>query len=299
MMRLIAFTAVGWVLTIPGEVAAQQPVSDNAVPVQVAQLDPGTQADGAAAAAPAAEGPSSAVDPNQAEDQRISEFSKTALVLFLDSFNRPNDDSVCASPAGQRGLVAPLKYAEPCDGENASQSRIAGGKLILGDNSPATPASHVVLKHNFIYAELVELGGFSVSLRVEGIAAPDSPRAPGDYWSGFGIGLTEAALTDKTVNYVQQKADFFVALTKGNTLRVFQRGTQVGEDIPLEAASRGAPPPTIRAKFAFDDFAAGAKVNYQLLVRGAVVGSGSFTWAPKLKTISGSMETAVVPAITC
>ena len=120
---------------------------------------------------------------------QVNSTSNSPYALLLDTFDRPDNDGAGSGPDGQGGVLAPLELAEPADGEDPSQSRIAGGKLILGNNSAATPGSHVVVKNNIAYSEVIEFNGFSVSLRVADIAAPESLDDPDGYWMGFGVGL--------------------------------------------------------------------------------------------------------------
>ncbi len=289
MMRLVAFAVIGWSMSLlsDGEADRTGP-ADTGRSGPMAQVgQDGTEGPVGADSAEAA-GPT--VEPNQTTYDPLSEFAKSPLAIFFDSFDRPDNDDISATALGQAGLLAPLPHVEPGDGGDPAQSRIAEGKLLLGNNSDSTPGCHVVLNRNINFAEIIDLGGFSVSLRVENVAAPDSSADLNDSWVGCGVGLNAAALVDTTANHVQQKADFFLALTAGDNLRVFQRGTQVGEDISVGDPSK-PPGRTIRAKFVFESFEAGAKVNYQLFSDGTLVGSGKFTWGRSAKNYIG-LDTA-------
>ena len=291
MMRLLMLIVAGWALMMAGDdpaprstegTAASQPSVQPDVPAQPANKSEPAEVTSQTEQPPTAEAR------RQAEDNRAGAFAKTPCALFLDTFNRPDANEISASPVGQGGLLAPLEFAEAADGEDPSQSRIDGGKLILGNNSAVTPGSHVVVKHNIIYAELVEFAGFSVSLRVEDIAGgPESPDDPDSCWMGFGVGLSEAALTGAEENYVQKNADFFLALTKADNLRVFQRGNAIGECISLKNLPDQPGETTIRAEFMLNSFAAGVKVDYLLLANGVVIGTGSFRWSKERQNYVG------------
>lgn len=292
MMRLAAFTVLGWTMTLfadgeadharpsgAGPVAASESVdvdTPRGAPAQ--EGDEGTEGPAGTGSSEAAESTAPPV-PNPA-DVGVT----IPRAVFFDSFNRSDSDNVSESGEGQTGILAPLEYVEPSDNGAPAQSRIAGGKLVLGNNSVSDPPSHVVLNQNFIFAEMVESGGFKVSLRVGEIAA-EADQA-NDAWLGTGVGLDGAALTDTQVNHVQKNAGLFFALTADDKLRVFQHGAKIGEDISLKTPAPSAGR-TILAEFFLDSFDAGSKVNYQLSADGTDLAYGSFVWSGNAKNYIG------------
>ena len=115
--------------------------------------------------------------------------ASASVNVFTDSFNRPDNDNISASPVGMSGLAAPMIYIERGDAltGNDALTRIFGNALRLADGPNA---STLFLDHNFTNPEILAAGGMRVGLT---IVSDNGTVADRTRWCGFGVGnsLTE------------------------------------------------------------------------------------------------------------
>jgi arylsulfatase A-like enzyme len=213
--------------------------------------------------------------------------------LFLDTFSRPDSVDVDASAAGMSGsrvppLGAGAAYYEGYEGSGTSDSihifsgrmRIAYG-LGMAENG---------LMHNFIGQDIIDAGGFSVSMRIRAIETATGD--PSNRYVGFGVGLTQAeAAAGSDISKANSfrgseanpigKADFFVELDINGNVKVWKKG-QLQDTVPV-----GTTNGTLTATFALTGFTTTSTVTVNVFFNGRQldINSGStsslsrtFTW---------------------
>jgi hypothetical protein len=205
-----------------------------------------------------------------------------ADVLFLDTFDRPDNTDIDASSAGMSGLLAPLTYQEVWEGSGLPTSiQILSNQLNI---AMGPGMSSLFLDHNFIDNAILEADGFSVSLTVVSItAADDQPNR----FAGFGVGNTrdEAmaaqdsfdSLTPFRPNTARANqgigvSDFFVDIALDQNLRIWSNGNLL-QTIPV-----GASAGTITVDFLVSDFNASSPVAAVVYFNGIQQTIQSFTW---------------------
>jgi arylsulfatase A-like enzyme len=109
--------------------------------------------------------------------------------LFLDTFNRPDNVLSSASSTGMSGSrVPPIgtgAWFEGWEGSGSTDSvKISGNVLQM---ATGVGMSESGLNHNFIGQDIIDAGGFSISLRVLQISTDATDTT--NRFAGFGVGL--------------------------------------------------------------------------------------------------------------
>ena len=229
-----------------------------------------------------------------------------AAILFEDTFDRPDSRNIQAALDGitdntGSALAAGTVYSQPqLDPNNASPAFGAqdgnaangGGAQILSNAlqvAVGAGTSNAFVNHNFINADIVTAGGFSVTLDVNGYGQSTSQQG-----GGFAIGMSqaEAASAKDAIDLTTPKmtgafagtignpvpanvvADFWVAVRGNNTLVWGGRDGNV-----LGATGLPTKTGTIAANFRFSDFNAATTVTYEVIHDGVLRGTGTFAWS--------------------
>ncbi len=213
--------------------------------------------------------------------------------LFLDTFTRPDAWDVDASAAGMSGsrvppLGANAAYYEGFEGSGSPDSiYLLTGRLRFAFGSGMSENG---LMHNFVGQDILDAGGFSVSLQINAINS--TTNDPPNHYVGFGVGLTQTeaaaggdiggtkSFRGSVANPVG-KADFFVELNYDGAVQIWSKG-QLLETLPV-----GATNGTLTASFALNGFSTTSPVtvnvffNRNLLdinTADANSSSRTFTW---------------------
>ncbi len=201
--------------------------------------------------------------------------------LFADSFTRDDSTDLDASPSGMSGRHAPITYLEVEATDELTQVLSGGLHMAYGSNS-----SVVGLDHNFIDADILENGGFSVAMDINDLGtATDTDR-----WCGFGVGLTAAELSALAQDFNSSSgpcgrfdgstpgvADCFVAWSPNDdgSIQLFQQATIGGTQTSVEAPTGGR----LRAEFRCTSFTAGAPVEVTVFLDDLEVAQSVFNWS--------------------
>jgi hypothetical protein len=144
--------------------------------------------------------------------------------------------------------------------------------------------------HNFVGQDIIDAGGFSVSMKINAIET--ATGQPGDRYVGFGVGLTQAEAAEgsdisgtKTFRGSQAnpvgKADFFIELDINRNVKVWSHG-QLLDTIPV-----GTTNGTLTASFALKGFTPAHTVTVSVFFDGRLLDintanasstTRSFTW---------------------
>lgn len=217
----------------------------------------------------------------------------TAGDLFVDTFNRTAATDIDASPTGMWGsLVPPLgtgvTWFEGFEGSGTADSiQVLDNILQL---ATGVGMSENGLNHNFIDQEILNAGGFSVSVKVLGLYTDATDTA--NRYAGFGVGLTAAqASKGNDISGTSPApirgsatnpgaASCFVELDYDGNVKLWTGGT-LAATVPA-----GKNTGTLTAAFKCSSFAAGATVTVSVYLDGVKIDldpatSGTtrtFTW---------------------
>jgi len=168
--------------------------------------------------------------------------------LFTDTFARSDDADADAFYLGMSGSRFPNlgqnnTYYEGYNGGNIS---ISGTQLRMGtaDNG---------LMHNFTGQDILDAGGFSVSLNIVDTSSATS--------AGFGIGLSQAEASSASSG-MASAADGFVELDASGNLSLYNNGSLLG------TVDVGSATGTVAAAFEFGSFAASGNVDVTVFFNG-------------------------------
>lgn len=213
--------------------------------------------------------------------------------LFVDTFNRPDNVDIDASSEGISGsLVPPLgtgvTWFEGYEGSgNTSSIQIIDNYLQM---ATGVGMSENGLNYNFIDQDILNAGGFSVSVRVLNILSDLDDVA--NRYVGFGVGLnaTQASRGNdiglanpppiRGNAVVPGAAAFFIELDLAGNVKIWSQGA-VRATIPV-GKTRG----TLTAAFKTDSFTAGSTVRVSAYFDGQLLDldpsgpstEASFTW---------------------
>jgi hypothetical protein len=201
-----------------------------------------------------------------------------ADVFFSDSFDRPNNTDIDASPVGMSGSLSPMTYVEAFEGSGAASIQILSNQLNI---AVGAGMSSLFMDHNFIDADILSTDGFSVSLDVVSIIPTGTDTA--NRWGGFGVGLTrDEALAAGDINDQSTTlrggggaagvCDFYVDVAEDQNLRLWSNGTV------LNTINVGTSSGTIKTDFYVSDFNAGSLVTAIVFFNGIQRDMQSFTW---------------------
>jgi autotransporter-associated beta strand protein len=203
----------------------------------------------------------------------------TANDLFVDTFNRADNNDVDASATGMWGSRVPPLGVSAAYYEGFEGSGTAANLAIAGNALYKNPGGMIEsgLMHNFIGADIVSAGGFSVELTVQEINSDGSDNA--NRYCGFGVGLSQAEaaaggdINQTTGTLFRGKignanlgvADFFVELDYSGNLKVWSDGTLL-DSVPV-----GANYGTVTASFATTGFTTSDTVTVSVFFNGLQV----------------------------
>ncbi|QJE96332.1 arylsulfatase [Luteolibacter luteus] len=192
----------------------------------------------------------------------------TTADLFLDTFNRAAAVDIDASNSGMSGSrVPPLgsgtTWFEGWEGSGTTDSiQITDNILQMATGAGMSESG---VNHNFTGQDIVDAGGFSVSLRVLSLNSDATDTA--NRYAGFGVGLNAAQAAAGndigTANpppirgngTVIGTADCFLELDLNGNVKMWADGAVVAT-VPV-----GKTKGTLTASFACSSFAAGAPVT--------------------------------------
>ncbi len=192
--------------------------------------------------------------------------ASTPADLFLDTFNRPNATDIDTSNEGMSGSRVPplgegVTWFEGFQGSGEGSIQIADGILQM---ATGTGMSENGLNHNFTGQDILDAGGFSVSLRILDINSDPTDLA--NRFVGFGVGLNAAeAAAGNDIGSANPKpirgnaanpgaADCFLELDLNGNVKLWTVGV-LRATVPV-GKTRG----TLTAAFVCDSFAAGSTV---------------------------------------
>ncbi|MBB5351845.1 arylsulfatase A-like enzyme [Haloferula luteola] len=197
--------------------------------------------------------------------------------LFVDTFNRPADNDIDASSDGMAGhRVPPLgndaTYAEGFEGSGTSDSiQVLDHRLLIASGIGMAETG---ILHNFVGADIIEAGGFSVEMTITALNSENTE--PADRYCGFGVGLSEAeALSGSDISAADSfrgrttnpigKADFFLELDLNGNLKAWSKGQL------LSTVALGASTGTLTARFALSGFTTADTVDVAVFFNGRLV----------------------------
>lgn len=201
--------------------------------------------------------------------------------LFLDTFARSNQNDIDLSATGMSGSrVPPLgannAYYEGFEGSGSPANlQINNGALVKAAGGMIESG----IMHNFIGADIVAAGGFSVELTVQSINSDGSDAA--NRYVGFGVGLSQteaasgwdinSAITGGAVAFRGSLtgntgvADFFVELDLNGNVKVWRNGALL-DTVPV-----GQNIGTLTATFACAGFSTNDTVTVKVFFNGQPV----------------------------
>jgi arylsulfatase A-like enzyme len=192
----------------------------------------------------------------------------TAADLFLDTFNRANAVDIDAANSGMSGSRMPplgsgTTWFEGWEGGGTSDSIQTVDSIL--QMATGVGMSENGLNHNFTGQDILDAGGFSVSLRVLGINTDPSDSA--NRFAGFGVGLNAAqAAGGNDINTAAPTpirgntgnpgtADCFLELDLDGNVKLWTDG------VMRVAVPVGKTQGTLTASYACSSFAAGSTVT--------------------------------------
>ena len=196
--------------------------------------------------------------------------AEAALVLFADTFDRPDSPDLNASTDGKSGTLGALDYVQLGVGGG---TEIADNQLKGGDNGAAAGWALAYPDHNFVDTDIASAGGFSVSIDLLNYVSAGSGR-----WMAIAVGQSKSEIDSWPENLPSPNCDLFVGYRwTQKQLEVYKSG---GYPTPFSETdvSSYPVPQTMRVDYALSDFNAGSTVNYEAYLGSDVITSGSFTW---------------------
>ncbi len=219
--------------------------------------------------------------------------ASTPADLFLDTFNRDNATDIDVSGSGMSGSRVPpiggaAAWFEGWEGSGTADSiQVVDGILQM---ATGVGMSENGLNHNFTGQDILDAGGFSVSLRVLNIST--DPADPANRFAGFGVGLNAAQagagndigtaspppIRGSAIN--PGTADCFLELDLAGNVKLWSDG------VLRATVSVGKTTGTLTASYSCDSFAAGSAVTVSAwldgtrldLDPGSAAMTRSFTW---------------------
>lgn len=229
----------------------------------------------------------------------IGANSAQAIVLFSDTFDRPDDRNIDAVTTGITGTVgstlpADGVYTQPHldpewndtgtvdgNGDNGGGTQILDQKLQL---AVGLGTSNAYINHNFIDSAILTDGGLSVSMMVD---ETEGATGNGGQGGGFAIGMSQAeadmagdangangvaTFLGAFNSQANPISDFWIALKANNNLQWGGNGSSGIIDV-------GADNGNVEVVFGIDDFNSGSNVNFEIYYNNTSQGVGSFTWS--------------------
>ncbi len=234
----------------------------------------------------------------------LAQASATAAVLFSDSFDRADSRNIDATLTGivdntGSSIPADAVYSQPWIDPNSASPVYGvqdgnpangGGTQILANKlqlKVGVGTTNAYINHNFINADILTAGGFSITVDVSGYN-----QATINQGGAFGIGMTAAeaaSMRDAVANSNNEAhlsnafgatfpgqtnavADFWFAVRGNSTVTWGSRDTIFGSAVVAAKTGR------ISANFSVPDFNSGSTVGFEVFYEGGSVGTGSFAW---------------------
>jgi arylsulfatase A-like enzyme len=194
--------------------------------------------------------------------------------LFLDTYSRPDTEDIDVAASGMSGsrvppLAADAAYVEGFEGSGLPDSiRIFTGRLQVAYGLGMAECG---IAHNFIGQDIIDAGGFSVSIKINAISTATGD--PSNRYLGFGVGLTQAeAAAGSDISGTKSfrgsvanpigKADFFVELDIEGSVKVWRKGQL------LDSSPVGTTNGTLTASFALNGFTTTSTVTVNVFFNG-------------------------------
>lgn len=203
----------------------------------------------------------------------------TANDLFVDTFNRADNNDVDADATGMWGTrVPPLgtsaAYYEGFEGSGSAANLAVAGSALYKNSGGMIECG---LMHNFVGADITNAGGFSVEWTVQEINSDGSDSA--NRYCGIGVGLSQAEAAaggdinatsgtlfrGKVGNANLGVSDFFVELDYNGNIKVWSNGSL------LDSVAVGANFGTVTARFATTGFRTTDTVTVSVFFNGRLV----------------------------
>jgi len=190
------------------------------------------------------------------------------VILFADTFDRPDSTDLNASTAGKSGTLGALDYGINHRGCLAAIDNNMLKLRELGGGGGGWIVAY--LDHNFVDADVANAGGFSISIDLIDYATAGSGR-----WKAICVGQSLAEINSLSTNWPSSQ-DLFVGYRwTQKQLEVYKNGVLASEtDIPTYGV-----PQTMKIDYAFSDFNAGSTVGYDVYLGADLITSGTFTWS--------------------
>ncbi|MCO6047130.1 dockerin type I domain-containing protein [Aeoliella sp. ICT_H6.2] len=228
----------------------------------------------------------------------IGANSAQAIVLFSDTFDRPDNRNIDAVTTGITGTVgstlpADGVYTQPFidpandPGPQDGDATNGGGAQIINQTlqlAVGAGTSNAYVNHNFIDSAILTDGGLSVSMVV---AETEGASGNGGQGGGFAIGMSQAeadmagdangangvsTFLGAFNSQANPISDFWIALKANNNL---QWGGNGGSGIINVGADNG----NVEVVFGIADFNSGSDVNFEIYYNDVSQGVGSFAWS--------------------
>jgi len=204
--------------------------------------------------------------------------SPTPADLFLDTFDRPASNDIDSSSSGMSGSRVPpigagSAWLEGLEGSGAPDSTQLTENVL--QMSTGLGMGESAVNHNFIGQDILDAGGFSVSLFVLDINRNGTDLA--NRFAGFGVGLNTAeAASGNDIGGITPRpirgnignpgsADCFLELDLNGNVKLWVAGV-LQATVPT-----GKTTGTLTASFACNSFASGATVTVSAYLDGALL----------------------------
>lgn len=214
--------------------------------------------------------------------------SSAATVLFADTFDRADNNSLNAVSTGKTGTLGALNWTERAtSGVATDDVDIVSSRMGMQVGTGTTNSGIAYVDHNFIgYTTFSVAFDFAIA-----------PNAGGLRQLGFGIGNTKAALDALTnsgafgvigisfdvANTIDQNPDPLIPETG---VQILHGGTQQAY-IPRTVAAND----TLSATFTFANMNAGTSISYEVFHEGVSIYTGSSAWAATNTNYIGMFNT--------
>ncbi|MFK7852228.1 MAG: PEP-CTERM sorting domain-containing protein [Akkermansiaceae bacterium] len=196
-----------------------------------------------------------------------------AVVLFRDTFSRAAGTDLNASGSGKSGLFGSSDWVESSNGRlaNGDAVIVSGNRMELqkpGGDANGNNGAMIYIDNNFS-----NLSSFRVDMRVLSGSSAGNGR-----FFGFSVGQSKAELdAQNSASPTAAPGDFSIFYDSiGSTKGIYTRKNG-GSSTLIQTATPY--PRTLSAEFTFADMNAGTALDYDILLDGTVIGSGSTAWS--------------------
>ncbi|MGE9271645.1 MAG: hypothetical protein ACQKBU_12645, partial [Verrucomicrobiales bacterium] len=203
-----------------------------------------------------------------------AEATDTEL-LFADSFERSDSATsdgtgLTESFSGMTGMLGGLTWDSVVFPEGSVLDINSGAmRFDSADADGSSGGVAYISDHNFVDAQILAAGGFTVSVEIESALSSGNSRNP-----GFGIGQSLAEIEALTgANASDSLADVFVGYDNFSSpqgIAVYHNG-----ELQSQTEFTASQPDVLTAAFEFTDFSAGSDLSYKIYLDGILIASGS------------------------